>query len=448
MAPVSTAPSGSAFNKIGYWSPNTASVDWCESNYVMSFYIAEYWNTISNVASLLLVILGYSLFPTNEMRFKILFLTCGIVTIGSMLFHGTLRHKMQLLAVASIVFSTTGGKIQFYTFQSTYTILQFCMIYYLRVLHVQQCSKKPNPAISSFIHRALGFGALAVTIWLIDLRLSASVSSAFDKIGFWSPNTASVDWCESNYVVSFYIAEFWNTISNVACFFAAAVGYYYFPGNERRFWLLFATFSLVGLGSVLFHGTLRHKMQLLDELPMLYSATMILFILVEAKHGPQGRWFPVLLTAWIGFTTFIFSTTGGQLQFYTFQSTYTALQFAMIYFLRVLHVQQRAIRGPNPDVSILIRRAFASALFAVTIWLIDLRLCEFVNGVGKKSILRWNPQLHAWWHVFSACALYHATMLIVYYHYDIQNMRPFIDVVCGGWIPIIRLHRPKNKFLQ
>ncbi|KAG0024920.1 hypothetical protein BGZ82_010309, partial [Podila clonocystis] len=144
-------------------------------------------------------------------------------------------------------------------------------------------------------------------------------------------------------------------------------------------------------------------------------------------------------------TTFIFSTTSGQVQFYTFQSTYTVLQLLMIYYLRTLHVQQRAIR-PNPAVSVLIRRAFASALLAVTIWLVDLRLCEFVNGVGVRSVLKWNPQLHAWWHVFSAYALYHATMLIAYYHYDVRGQIP----VVGKWmgvVPVIRLC-VKGKTMQ
>ncbi|KAF9952590.1 Alkaline ceramidase 3 [Mortierella alpina] len=276
--------------------------------------------------------------------------------------------------------------------------------------------------------------------------VAAGSSSAFDRVGFWSPHTASVDWCESNYAVSFYIAEFWNTISNVACLAAATLAYLSFPGNERRFRYLFVTFGIIGLGSTLFHGTLRHKMQLLDELPMLYSATMILFILVEAKYGSQGKWFPIALAAWTAITTFIFSTTGGPLQFYTFQTTYTTLQFAMIYLLRVLHVQQRAIHGPNPAVSMLIRHAFASGFFAVTVWLIDLRLCEFVNGVGSRSFLKWNPQLHAWWHVFSACALYHTTMMIIYYHFDVKAQRPFVDQLCGC-IPVIRLLQPKGKNL-
>ncbi|RUS17275.1 hypothetical protein BC937DRAFT_90170, partial [Endogone sp. FLAS-F59071] len=31
----------------GYWGKVTSSVDWCEINYEFSYYIAEFWNTIS-----------------------------------------------------------------------------------------------------------------------------------------------------------------------------------------------------------------------------------------------------------------------------------------------------------------------------------------------------------------------------------------------------------------
>ena len=30
--------------------------------------------------------------------------------------------------------------------------------------------------------------------------------------GFWGKPTSLIDWCEENYVVTTYIAEFWNTI--------------------------------------------------------------------------------------------------------------------------------------------------------------------------------------------------------------------------------------------
>ncbi|KAK3808525.1 MAG: ceramidase [Benniella sp.] len=267
--------------------------------------------------------------------------------------------------------------------------------------------------------------------------VTAASSSAYDQVGYWSPNTASVDWCESNYEVSFYIAEFWNTISNFASLLLVILGRYLFPTNDGRFKMLFWTCGIVSIGSTLFHGTLRHKMQLLDELPMLYSATTILYILVEAKHGRQGTWFPVFLTIWLCLTTIIFSTTGGKVQFLAFQSTYTILQFCMIFYLRILHVQQRSKRS-NPALTVLIRRALGFGALAVSIWLVDLRLCEFVNGKGPKSVLRWNPQLHAWWHVFSGIAIYHAALLVSYYHYDVLDQRPVV-YYWKGLVPALKL---------
>ncbi|KAG0203588.1 Alkaline ceramidase 3 [Mortierella sp. GBA30] len=37
-----------------------------------------------------------------------------------------------------------------------------------------------------------------------------------DHKGYWGPPTSSIDWCEDNYVVSFYIAEFFNSFSSFA----------------------------------------------------------------------------------------------------------------------------------------------------------------------------------------------------------------------------------------
>ncbi|KAM0005849.1 putative ceramidase [Helianthus debilis subsp. tardiflorus] len=38
---------------------------------------------------------------------------------------------------------------------------------------------------------------------------------------FWGPVTSSHEWCEKNYVVSSYVAEFYNTISTIPCILLA-----------------------------------------------------------------------------------------------------------------------------------------------------------------------------------------------------------------------------------
>jgi len=106
------------------------------------------------------------------------------------------------------------------------------------------------------------------------------------------------------------------------------------------------------------------------------------------------------------------------------------MQVGMIYYLRGFHVQRRVIR-PSPDVSALIRSASRYAIAAATFWLVDFNLCIYINGVSPESILNFNPQFHAWWHLFSCLAVYSLSVLIIYYHYDMRNEKPFITTKFG-----------------
>lgn len=266
----------------------------------------------------------------------------------------------------------------------------------------------------------------------------SSVSPAFDKVGYWSPNTASIDWCENNYTISYYIAEFWNSTSSILIAALAAIGYMNLASyKERRMTLLMQAFFTIGVGSVLFHGTLRHKMQLLDELPMLYAATIGMFICIETHFGKQGRWFPIALTAWIAITTVLFSTTSGTLQSLSFQLTYASMILSGLIFLRIFHTTRRAIRPTPAAVSRLIRLTASSMILALTVWLIDFNLCVYINGVSEESVLGWNPQFHAWWHLLSAYGVYGQSVLIMYYHYEMRGVA--VEVwMWKGFIPAVR----------
>ncbi|KAH7032224.1 ceramidase [Linnemannia elongata] len=273
-----------------------------------------------------------------------------------------------------------------------------------------------------------------------------SVSPAFDKVGYWSPNTASIDWCENNYTVSYYIAEFWNSTSSILIAALAAIGYMNLASfKERRMTLLMQAFFTIGVGSTLFHGTLRHKMQLLDELPMLYAATIGMFICIETHFGKQGRWFPIALTVWIAITTVMFSTTSGTLQSLSFQLTYASMILTGLIFLRIFHTTRRAIRPTPPPVSRLIRLTASSMIFAITVWLIDYNLCVYINGVSKESVLGWNPQFHAWWHLLSAYGVYGQSVLIMYYHYEMRGVVEVEVWMWKGFVPAVRIVDDKKK---
>ncbi|GLE07402.1 hypothetical protein PINS_up017564 [Pythium insidiosum] len=78
-------PTTAAVSREGYWGAPTAMIDWCEANYEYSPYIAEFWNTISNLLFVVLGIYGLarSMKQGFEWRFHMQFIAVIVTGIGS-----------------------------------------------------------------------------------------------------------------------------------------------------------------------------------------------------------------------------------------------------------------------------------------------------------------------------------------------------------------------------
>jgi dihydroceramidase len=226
--------------------------------------------------------------------------------------------------------------------------------------------------------------------------------------GYWGTPTSTIDWCEANYVHSQYVAEWFNTISSFAIMAVGLVGMWLHRRTlERRFHAAFAAVAVVGVGSVAFHATLRRELQMLDELPMLYSALILLFILLENRPTRRfGAWFPSLLVAHGMLVTCLASLTRGKLQFYAFHLSFGSMELFALWRVTLIR-----IRRPTPAI----RRAFGfgvgTYVFAVALWYVDLKACGFVS-VTLPALGLFNPQLHAVWHVLVSIGLYTITLVI------------------------------------
>jgi dihydroceramidase len=214
-----------------------------------------------------------------------------------------------------------------------------------------------------------------------------------DPLGFWGIPTASIDWCEQNYVFSRWVAEFWNTVSSLAMVIAGLVGLtaHRFAREIR---VAFALLTLVGLGSIAFHGTLRFELQMLDELPMLYLVTWLVWLLVETGPAPRlGRWFPAALLGYVLLATAGATLNRGATQFLAFHVSFGALELFCLG--RVTWI---ALRPENQRVRAPFAWGLAAYATGILVWFVDLKACPWVSVTLPAHGIP-NPQLHAWWHV-------------------------------------------------
>ena len=161
--------------------------------------------------------------------------------------------------------------------------------------------------------------------------------------GYWSPATATIDWCERNYEVTNhtffsrrknsvgnaimwkcashphgfffqvtqYVAEYWNTISNAILCVGALCGLYQVRKHKletrfeypifyrealstvqlhiSRIATCYLSLLLIGVGSTLFHATLKYEMQLLDELPMIWGIASYIYVLWQVRRMMRCR---------------------------------------------------------------------------------------------------------------------------------------------------------------
>lgn len=264
-------------------------------------------------------------------------------------------------------------------------------------------------------------------------------NSTFDNEGFWGPSTSSVDWCESNYTVSHFVAEFANTTSSMAMVLAGLLGIYLHPWAEKRFHLAFLATVTLGIGSVAFHGTLYKFAQALDEVPMLYCVFTFTFITLCQRHKLSAGWRSLLASVLILHamaTTILVTLSSGSLQFALFHISFNTAHFYALYGAFQLNRRRRSqvieqhlaekrqlsaiksaaiLRKKISDDPCLKAFELGSLFYGLAIgcWLLDMLFCEYMNPVYSSSVLPLNPQLHAWWHVFISVGLYYMSLLLL-----------------------------------
>src|SRR5690606_27012868 len=205
---------------------------------------------------------------------------------------------------------------------------------------------------------------------------------------------------------------------------------------ERRFHMAFASVALVGLGSAAFHGTLLFELQMLDELPMLYTATLLAYVLIEDQ--PRSRYglpLKLSLICYLLLATYGAAFTRGQLQFWSFQITFAILEFFALY--RTYRLYRRS---DSPAVKRLFRVGIGLYAAALTLWFVDLNFCAPLVAAFASLGLP-NPQFHAWWHILVSAGFYALILVIAHERLRVLGQMPVLRSRWGVAVSL-QVHEP------
>ncbi|KAJ3319391.1 hypothetical protein HDV06_006344 [Boothiomyces sp. JEL0866] len=218
-----------------------------------------------------------------------------------------------------------------------------------------------------------------------------------NKPGYWGNATSTLDWCEPDYVVSYYIAEFFNTLTNLNYILLGFLALYSAlkVKLEKREHSGTAALVVIGIGSWLFHMTLLYYTQLCDELPMIYGTCLCLYnvLTLYGKHSKKSIIGLILYSVVITIVYVILRIP------LLFQVSYALLSLV---FAIVPLRQTFQLRKKHPkDVKILLRMYCFN---------LSMYLLAFLLWNGWRDTVPWYlgmfSQTHGWWHMLTGLGCY------------------------------------------
>ncbi|KAL0994367.1 hypothetical protein UPYG_G00121220 [Umbra pygmaea] len=262
-----------------------------------------------------------------------------------------------------------------------------------------------------------------------------------DRLGYWGRPTSTLDWCEENYIVSFYIAEFWNTVSNLIMILPpiyAAIQTYK-DGIEFRYIYSFLGLSAVGIGSWCFHMTLQYEMQLLDELPMIYGTCVFVYCLYECfKQENTLGLFPVILLLIFSVSVSVVYLQWKEPVFH--QVMYGALVACLV--MRSMFI----VIWVYPWLRRMCYISLSVFLLGFMLWNIDNLACDSLRATRQRlpPVVGAVTQFHAWWHILTGLGSYLHILFSLQIRSIYLNRRPKIKFLCGVW-PMLHMEAQKTS---
>jgi len=274
----------------------------------------------------------------------------------------------------------------------------------------------------------------------IHLPTARVIHDGQPEMPFWGWPTSTIDWCEENYKITPYIAEFVNTVTNAFFISLALYGVRNSIRQKYHPWFIATEmgFLLVGVGSWLFHATLLYQFQLLDELPMIWT-TCIMVAMVWSWDMSKTVAYSVY--AALMFTAIAVTAIYMHIKDPTFhQVAYAALTaLVLTRSIYLLHTRvEDAKARQNMWWTIMIGvGTFATGFL---LWIIDNECCDFLRSVRHQIGIPWAflLELHGWWHILTGLGVYYYIQFLLYLRLFLEGTgEEFNFVWAYGFLPSV-----------
>ncbi|KAJ9296498.1 hypothetical protein DTO271G3_5196 [Paecilomyces variotii] len=233
---------------------------------------------------------------------------------------------------------------------------------------------------------------------------------------FWGEQTSYLNFCEEDYAITRYIAEFINTLSSLIYIVYGIYGLRRLSGKPGAAMRSLVYYGLMGVGvcSGAYHLSLKYHTQMSDELSMhLTTAPLLHRVLTFGKSQRYTNVLGAIMSvAWL--IGFIIHATMDEFLLH-------AVSFAVsVYIIGIKTSRLLSERVKNPvyraKAQGMARFGVLAASCGYIVWLIDRWVCDsLIKMRGVVGLpLAFLFELHGWWHVLTCIGAYTFIALVDY----------------------------------
>ncbi|KUJ19150.1 alkaline phytoceramidase [Mollisia scopiformis] len=241
----------------------------------------------------------------------------------------------------------------------------------------------------------------------------------------WGEMTSSARFCELDFYLTSYIAEFINTATSLMYLYLGWHGIKNTKrnGRDKVVILCYAMLASVGPGSMAYHTTIKYSGQMVDEFSMMYATASILYAALSVTLGPEARRFLGISVACIAFSAsllhYCIDYTPG------FQGVFGLMVWTVFCQCVWLVSTKVTDRDAVKDMKGLALYGAVTFVGGYVLWRIDNHACgalrSFRDIVGMP--LGFVTELHGWWHIFTGLGVYYYVVFIEYLRLYIRAQR-------------------------